>query len=464
MVALLSFLKAQPDKQFCVIFDDLKRFARDAEFHMKLRRELNAVGAKVECLNFKFEDTPEGEFIETIMAAQGELERKQNRRQVIQKMQSRVSAGYYLFAPTYGYTYEKVDGHGKMLVPDGEKAEIVRTAYEGLAAGRFRTIAEVKRYFEEVSDLPRNKHGEIRFTTVSEILRRPLYAGLINVPTWGIKNLLGRHEPLVSYEVWSKAQSMLDGKALAPARRDISEDFPLRGFILCGDCGGQLTACWSKSRSGKMHPYYLCAQRGCPSKRKSIRRADVEEAFEEELQSLRPRTAILSLCKAMFRDAWDVRARDAQNVSARLRQEASKLQIKIDRLVDRLVEADTPSVVTAYEACIERLQHDKRLAEDRLKNGSNPATSLEDTFELALRFLANPWKIWDTGHLGLRRTVLRMVFLEPVSYCRKTGLRTAKTTLPFNVIGDFSDTKCGMVDPSGIEPLTSCMPCRRSPS
>ena len=53
MVALLSFLRAQPDTPHIVIFDDLKRFARDAEFHIKLRRELNAVGAKVECLNFR---------------------------------------------------------------------------------------------------------------------------------------------------------------------------------------------------------------------------------------------------------------------------------------------------------------------------------------------------------------------------------------------------------------------------
>ena len=39
MVALLSYLDAQPDKSYVVIFDDLKRFARDTEFHLKLRRE-----------------------------------------------------------------------------------------------------------------------------------------------------------------------------------------------------------------------------------------------------------------------------------------------------------------------------------------------------------------------------------------------------------------------------------------
>ena len=247
-------------------------------------------------------------------------------------------------------------------------------------------------------------------------------------------------------------------------RKDINEDFPLRGFVLCGDCGEALTACWSTSRSGKKHPYYLCGQRECPSKRKSIRRADIEEPFEQELKALRPQGGMLSLCKAMFLEAWNLRAKEVENVSRRLKQEAVHLQEKIDSLVDRMVEADAPGVVAAYEARIERLQNDKRLLEDRVENTARPVTSFEDTFEHALRFLANSYEIWSSGHLGLRRTVLRLVFAEPISFCRKTCLRTAKTTLPFNALQSFSADKCGMVDPSGIEPLTSCMPCRRSPS
>lgn len=42
----------------------------DTIFHWKLRYELAAYGARIECLNFNFEDTPEGEFVETIVAAQ----------------------------------------------------------------------------------------------------------------------------------------------------------------------------------------------------------------------------------------------------------------------------------------------------------------------------------------------------------------------------------------------------------
>ena len=75
MRELLEYVDARPTDRFVVIFDDLKRFARDIQFHWKLRTEFSARGIKPLCLNFNFEDTPEGGFIETVMAAQGELER-----------------------------------------------------------------------------------------------------------------------------------------------------------------------------------------------------------------------------------------------------------------------------------------------------------------------------------------------------------------------------------------------------
>ena len=164
MVALLSYLDAQPGKPYAVIFDDLNRFARDTQFHIKLRQEFDLRHARVECLNFKFEDTPEGKFVETILAAQGELEREQNRRQTIQKMQARLENGYYVQnTPPKGYRYEKQCGHGKVLVQDDPIASILRQAFEGYACGRFQTQVEVKRFLEAQPSYPKDlPNGEIR--------------------------------------------------------------------------------------------------------------------------------------------------------------------------------------------------------------------------------------------------------------------------------------------------------------
>ena len=51
--------------------------------------------------------------------------------------------------------------------------------------------------------------------------------------------------------------------------------------------------------------------------------------------------------------------------------------------------------------------------------------------------------------------LLRLAFTGRLPYCRKRGYRTAKSTLPFKVLADFKTPKSGMVELSGIEPLTS---------
>jgi hypothetical protein len=59
---------------------------------------------------------------------------------------------------------------------------------------------------------------------------------------WGVGLRKGQHEGLISFETFGRIQARLTSTAKAPARKDISADFPLRGFILCNDCGKPLTA------------------------------------------------------------------------------------------------------------------------------------------------------------------------------------------------------------------------------
>nr|WP_319390403.1 recombinase family protein [uncultured Cohaesibacter sp.] len=67
------------------------------------------------CLNFNFEDTPEGKFLETILAATGTLEREQNARQVRQKMKARVEQGFWVNRAPVGYKYVRSPRGGKEL-------------------------------------------------------------------------------------------------------------------------------------------------------------------------------------------------------------------------------------------------------------------------------------------------------------------------------------------------------------
>ncbi|MEO0638054.1 MAG: recombinase zinc beta ribbon domain-containing protein, partial [Pseudomonadota bacterium] len=331
----------------------------DTEFHIKLRREFSERDARVECLNFKFEDSPEGRFIETIIAAQGQLEREQNSRQVVQKMKARLEKGYYVFHPPVGYRYATDKAHGKLLVRDEPIASIIAEALERYASGQLASQAEVKRFFESRPEFPRTAHNEVRLTKVREILERPTYAGYVEAPNWGVSLRRGNHEPLISVETHELVLKRLDSTAFAPARKDIREDFPMRGFIACDDCGEPMTSCWSKGRN-KHYPYYICDTPGCPSKRRSIARDTIEDNAEAILRSLQPERPFVQLVREMFLDVWEMQLERSKGDAASYRSQIKEIEEQIESLLDRILSCESKTLLAAYEAKVEKLELEKQ--------------------------------------------------------------------------------------------------------
>tara|TARA_E500000318_G_scaffold107170_1_gene116110 strand:- start:4 stop:1584 length:1581 start_codon:yes stop_codon:yes gene_type:complete len=453
MVALLRYLDEHADENYVVIFDDLKRYARDTEFHLKLRREMAARGATRECLNFNFEDSPEGKFFETIAAAQGELERAQNGRQVTQKMRARVEKGFYCFAPRLGYRYQDHPDGGRILTPDEPNASIVREAMEGYAAGRFQSTSEVKRFLDQHPSVFKRGGTEVSWQTVKDILRNPLYAGRITVERWNIHLLPGKHEPLISFATWQKVQDRLEGRAQAPARKDFKADFPLRGFVCCASCDHPMTAAWSKGRYAH-YPYYVCYQKGCELRGKSIRREKIESAFEILLKQLTPAPALMALVRAMFTDRWQQQSSSADQVAASARRDIAGVEAKIAKLVDRIMASENERVIKAYEDQIKSLDKQKITLAEIAANAAHPKKTFDESFRTAWAFLSNPWKLWDSGVLEHQRLVLRLAFSEPIPYCRNEGFRTACIAEPLRLLRGFEGKNLGMVGATGIEPVT----------
>ncbi|MBQ0716088.1 MAG: recombinase family protein [Sulfitobacter litoralis] len=440
MVALLSFLDAQPDTRFVVIFDDLKRFARDTRFHLDLREAFRARRATIECLNFKFDETPEGEFIETIMAAQGALERKQNGRQVAQKMKARMQSGYWVHNAPVGYRYKTVKGHGKLLMPDEPHASAVREALEGFAAGRYQTQAEVKRFLESKPDYPHNIQGKVRDKRVSDLLRQPLYAGYVCSEVYGLNWLKGQHAPLISMATFDRVQERLKTTGYAPERKNTGEDFALRGFATCGDCNASLRSSWSKGKY-KSYPYYACHTKSCDSYGKSIPRDKLEGAFGEVVKTLEPSPKLFALTKAMFRQAWDARLEQAKDAKRSAQRQILDVEKQIETLLGRIMNATNDAVISAYENKLNQLEKEKARIRENVSKSEPKAGRLEEMIELSLKFLSSPWKLWESGDFTLRRTLLRLAFTEGFAYHRNGTHRTPQKALPFKALSMFSGSQ-----------------------
>lgn len=305
----------------------------------------------------------------------------------------------------------------------------------------------MKRFLESDPYFPKCvPNGEIRNQRITDLLTRPTYAGYIEAPNWGVSLRKGQHEGLISFETFEKIPARLKGNAYAPARKDISADFPLRGFILCDDCNEPLTACWSKGKA-KAYPYYLCKTKGCESYRKSIKRDELESAFEGVLQRLQPSQGLFALVKAMFRDAWDMRIAKSAEAGKALKADIKQLEKQIEQLLDRIVDASSASVVSAYEKRLEKLEREKLLVEEKLAKNGKPRHTLEESFEHAMEFLSSPWNIWKNGDLALKKTVLRLAFSAPLAYSRNDGVRTPNFAFPFKALACFETRKSEMAHP-----------------
>jgi len=437
MVSLLAFMDEHPEENFVIIFDDLKRFARDRDFHFKLREAFRTRNATLECLNYQFDDSPEGEFMETIFAAQGQLERKQNARQTAQKTEARMKNGYWVHDAPIGYVYKPVKGRGKMLFPNEPLASILREAFEGYANGRFSTQAEVTRFCASFPEFPRNGKGKVVQERISQMLNKPIYTGHICSERYGIHWLKGQHKALISMETFEKVQTRRKGIAHASKRANIGDDFALRGVVVCGCCDTPMRSSWSRGRT-KSYPYYLCQTKGCEAYGKSVARDKLEAQVGEIVKSLQPTQGLMSLAKAMFQHVWEVRRAQAKEIVTSGKRDIKGLETEIESVLDRIMSASNDTIIRCYESKVETLERQKALLVETLAKQVKPKGSIEEKLEPALKFLSNPWKLWDGGTVQARRLVLKLAFTSPIKYTRNEGARTADFAFPFNALQEIS--------------------------
>lgn len=246
---------------------------------------------------------------------------------------------------------------GKKLVLDEPLASVIRSALESYAHGRFASQAEVQRFLEADPHFPKDKNdGTLRPMTVNRLLKKVVYAGYVEAPKWGIAARKGKHEGLISFETHQRILDIIDGKKRRPAaRKDFNEDFPLRGHVACDCCGNAMTAAWSKGKY-KHYPYYVCMTRGCEMKGKCVPRATMEDGFADILKTLQPAKGLFQVAKAMLKDAWDMMGADTKTAKDELVKQIREAETQIEQLLDRVVDASSPSVVKRYEAKIEELE------------------------------------------------------------------------------------------------------------
>lgn len=116
---------------------------------------------------------------------------------------------------------------------------------------------------------------------------------------------------------------------------------------------------------------------------------------------------------------------------------------QIETLLSRILEASNATVIRSYEAKVSELERQKLVLAEQMSKKVEQPGKFTQSLELSLAFLSNPWKLWDTGQVSLRRTVLKLAFAERIKYTRNEDPRTPEISLPFKALTCFSGGDIG---------------------
>ena len=377
--------------------------------------------------NFTFEDTPEGIMMLQMIMRQAEYFSAKLGKDVRRGNRKKRELGGTTggIAPI-GYINK---GRGTFIEPDPERFNMVKQAFTLMLTGDY-TVAKIKKVMDEEWDFKTLKHGKyggnhISIQSLHKVFRNPTYAGIIIDPHTG-EMFKSKHKPMITTEEFDKIQDLIGRKGM-PRLTKRDKDFPLRGFLVCGECGCKITAEEKvktlKDGTKRRYRYYRCTHKGNHGCHQKAIREDVLQAQFDEIidhYELSPELYELGMKALKEVASHEIEARDI--AQATQEQSIRAVQKKLDNLLDLATDGVISSEcykekAAVFKARLAELQKEQKQTSERAKNWYNIVESTLSTLVYAR-------DNFNKGTLNDKRHILQAIGSDPILTEKKIGLTT----------------------------------------
>jgi DNA invertase Pin-like site-specific DNA recombinase len=221
---LLTYCRLNKGRVHFVVVFNLTRFARDKYDHFALRSHLQSLGISLRSATEPIDDTSTGKLMEGVLAAFAQFDNDVRSDRTRAGIKAALELGRWVFLAPIGYiNAQRV--MGKSLIHDSARAPLVRRAFEEYATGRYTKEQLLKKV--RSWGLTNRRGKPITSKAIGMLLRNPLYAGIVDVPEYGVRGKRGDFEPLISEDLFYRVQAILSGRTPSTApRKRADPDFP----------------------------------------------------------------------------------------------------------------------------------------------------------------------------------------------------------------------------------------------
>jgi DNA invertase Pin-like site-specific DNA recombinase len=235
----------------------------------------------------QFKNSPNEKFLLMILCSQAKLENDNKSVNVKRGLRTRVEMGLWPGPAPTGYMKEKRTDRKCETLLDPDRAHIIKKMFEKVAYEHWsgRKIYNWLKFDCNLRTAAGKKH--LSLGNIYKILDNTFYYGVFEYPRKSGNWYTGKHEPIVTKELFDLVQAQIKSNVL----RVENKEFAFTKMMTCGLCGSGISADekFKKLKNGGVarYVYYGCTKaRGVDCKCGYIEEKEILKQFNELIENL----------------------------------------------------------------------------------------------------------------------------------------------------------------------------------
>ncbi|MGV3632274.1 MAG: recombinase family protein [Bacteroidota bacterium] len=422
---MLTYVKRSKDITYIIVYS-YERFSRSGINGAQIADDLlKQYGVITLAVTQELDPTTvSGSFQQKIFFLFSQMDNELRRDKTVTGMRELLRKGYCPYGIPRGYVNLNKGKAIDQKIVLNDEAKLLRMAFLWKANENMSNINIVRKL--ETLGL---KIDERR---LANMFNNPFYCGLIVSKLLPNEIIEGNHEPMVSRELFLKANKIITDRRSYPISHKKEDGYlPLKRFMRCQNCDSTMTGYLVKKKNLY---YYKCGTRGCKTNQSANK---LHEQFKELIQSFQINPEYISFIKEGVKKLFETSFEEQFNNHKTLSSQLNEVKKKIESVEERYVIGELEKEL--YLKYTDKYKEEVSKIEQELSAFSIIRSNLENCLNLAVKICSNLRETWESARIESRMKLQNLMFPEGIIYNRETRqLRTKRVNSIFASIPQFT--------------------------
>ena len=415
--AMIQYLREHPNVRYVIVYM-LSRFARNRLDDAIMVATLEKLGVRlISAVEKNIDDTPTGRMLHGMLAVINEYASSQSAEDVKYKMGQKAKSGGTITRAPVGYlnTIEHIDDRRvRTVIIDPVRGPLIHSAFELYATSEFTLADLADELYERGLRMPRTARYPERGISpnrLAVLLRDDYYAGWI---TYGDQKIPGRHEALVSADLFDRVQDVANSRTQSQELRRVHHH-EAKGSLFCGSCrrsrgeNRRMIFQQAINRQGRAYHYFFCTGRydhSCELPYVPLDR--VEEAIEEHYATVGFAPEFIATVRAELTALVGDQQQTAKLLHGQITKQLAALDVKETNLIDLAADGTLPTAKIRTK--LHQITMERERLTARLNTTDQDLATTAELIETCLKLLDDPQALYRRCDEHQRRRLNQALF------------------------------------------------------